>query len=118
MPALGDFDGDGKNELAFPAQKGVNCFDMTTGNLQWYYPNISGELVSCDIDYDGIDEILISGGNKITCIKYNPKSQFAEALWDYSFPESIGALALTGYDKGIQIIAVCDDGFIYSLGRK
>lgn len=117
LPALGDFDGNGRIEVIFSAENGLASYDLVSGQQLWQLAGIFGELVSCDINSDGLDECIISNKNRVYCVGYDNRENTGKTIWQYSLPAGLGAPAISKINGKTQIIVICDDGYVYSIGN-
>src|SRR5882762_7388805 len=60
---VGDFDGDGKLEIAVPVLNGTMlCLNAADGSHKWSVKvAVSGDVIAADINGDGIKELLFAG---------------------------------------------------------
>ena len=135
LPAVGDFDHDGQMEMCGIAWHdgqpdsvidgyNVRCFDLVTGRVEWKLkvPQQGHAVtsVSCDIDGDGGDEVLISSDNTLYAIGTNKKEEAGIVKWSLEFPDRLGPASVARlHQQGeVQIIVVCADGYVYGIGQK
>ena len=115
-PSLGDANGDGVLELLqFGA--GMRVINITTGPIEWIFPGVGGtiEPIMADINNGGRDEVIVAANNTLTAVAYH-KNDEGKILWKKSFPANIGAPAIAEIDGNMQIVVICEDGYVYGLG--
>lgn len=130
-PAIGDIDGDGKNDVAVGTSGGLYIY--RSNGASWTYYPLGAAVVSspalADLDGDGKKDILFGCNNgKVFAVKYDGT---AVAGWengillhsDYGYPYQVqsspavadaidGTLDTTGKP---EVVVGCDDGFLYVL---
>ena len=121
LPALGDVDGDGTVELLVSSGGSLYCYDPHTGDTEWVLSGLAGLSVTADIDNDGRDEYIVSkgyyGGNSLYAVEANQAGTTGQILWSKSLPAAIGAPAIAKLNGQMQIVVVCQNGYVYGLGR-
>ncbi len=135
LPSIGDFDGDGRLEMCGIAWhdgqpdsvvdgNNVRCFDTATGALEWKLkvPQHGHAVtsVSCDIDGDGHDELLLSSDNTLYAIGVTGKGKPGAIKWKLELPGRLGPVTVARLHEGgeVQIIVVCADGYVYGIGQQ
>ena len=135
LPSVGDFDGDGRLEMCGIAWHdgqldsvidgyNVRCFDIATGALEWKLkvPQQGHAVtsVSCDIDGNGLDEVLLSSDNTLYAIGVTEQEAQGIIKWKLELPSRLGPATVTQLYEGgeIQIIVVCADGYVYGIGSR
>lgn len=132
LPALGDFDGDGKMEMiGVGFEDGIRCYDTASGKLQWQMEDPSGQIdgfgvhsvnpvsgaATADIDGDGRDEALLSMGNSLYCLGTAEQGNAGEVCWRVELPAQIGppTVVQLEQDGPPAILVVGRDGYVYCL---
>ena len=121
LPGLGDFDGDGDDEIMLSSE--CRVLDPKTGDQKWSLPGVSGLTATADIDGDGRDECIVSesssagAGKTLYAVGTNPAGTAGEIRWSRSFPASIGNPVIVEMNGQMQIVVICQDGYIYGIGQ-
>ena len=76
--------------------------------------------VSCDIDGNGLDEVLLSSDNTLYAIGVTEQEAQGIIKWKLELPSRLGPATVTQLYEGgeIQIIVVCADGYVYGIGSR
>lgn len=132
LPAVGDFDGDGKTEVAGAGfVDGLRCYEAATGRVKWRMPNpydgygghgthsespVHG-TATADLDGDGRDEALFAIDKTLFCIGAPKQGLTGEIRWKVDFPKTISTPTIVSLDKqGTVSILVADtDGYVYCV---
>jgi hypothetical protein len=132
LPALGDFDGDGKMEMVGAGfEDGVRCYDTASGQIKWRMDDPSGfkngfgihsvnpvsGTATADIDSDGRDEALFSMGNTLYCLGASESGDAGEVRWRVELPAQVGppTIAQLEKDRAASILVVGRDGYVYCV---
>jgi len=129
-PVVTDIDGDGCTELLSfitvygedkkPCNYELRCRDAATGTLRWSlgpYPDLPTAPAVCDVDGDGLPELITTVGTDLYAFGSRPGGEGA-VEWTLRLPARAGRVAVAGIagsgDAGIAVM--CDDGVIYGIG--
>jgi outer membrane protein assembly factor BamB len=132
LPALGDFDGDGRMEMVGVGyDDGVRCYDTASGEVKWRMANPDKEMkgfgvhsenpvtgaVTADVDSDGQDEALVSLRNSLVCLAASDQGATGELRWRVELPAQIGPPTVVQLERGgpASILVVGRDGYVYCL---
>lgn len=132
LPALGDFNGDGKMEMVGAGfEDGIRCYDTASGKIQWRMDDPSGKFdgfgvhsinpvsgaATADIDGDGRDEALLSMGKALYCLGAPEQGSTGNVCWKVELPAQIGppTVAQLEQDGSASILVVGRDGYVYCL---
>jgi len=127
LPAVGDFDGDGRREMIFAGfADGVRCYDVATGAVKWSVPVSTSEhvdsVVAGDINGDGRDEAMFAVGNTLHCISATADGRGGQELWRLQLPSTVSApaIASVGADskqlgEELSILVTGADGYVYCI---
>ena len=116
MPAVGDVDGDGIKEVAAGNKNGtIHCFDGDKGGLQWDYfvGSNPSDIVSCDIDSDGLDEFIFGTGDGRLVVL----GEGGNVEWAVDFGDPVGDVAICDLDRDTKadLLVPVMDGHVYFL---
>jgi hypothetical protein len=117
FPGIGDIDGDGILEFLQVGSGSLLCIDSLTGSLEWSLPGIGGYIppVTADINGNGRHEVIVASGNTLKAVGYNDAGG-GQILWTVSFPSNINAPAIAEINCTMQIVVVCENGYVYGVG--
>ena len=118
--AFGDFDGDGKTEaMGAEYEDGLRCHDAATGAVKWRMPNpmtlpLAG-AASADIDGDGKDEAVFTGGTSVCC--FGEANGQGRLKWRVDLPCTIGPPVIADAEgTGIlSLLIMGADGCLYCI---
>lgn len=117
-PVVGDFNGDGKQEIVFGGDGGfVYCCDEN-GKTLWRHFNgvyLNSSAVKADINYDGKDEVLIGDMNG-TILVFNPEN--GNLLDEIHFHGSVEGTPEIGDfdgDGNIEMVVTTSYGYVHLL---
>lgn len=119
MPAIGDFNGDGKLE-GISNQKGkTTCYDMATGAIRWTSGDFIGtDGVCCDINGDGRDEAIFGSGNNLLAL--NEIDGKPNLVWSLPLKANLGPAAIADVDEDgkAEIVVMTRDGMLNVIGGR
>ena len=113
---VGDFDGDGKPDIAVPVLNGTMlCLNAADGSHKWNAKaSVAGDVIAADINGDGIKELLFSGHDgKLHAIS----GKDGHEIWAIRAGGQPIVADLDG-DGLLEVIAVGDDGTLRVIGQK
>jgi outer membrane protein assembly factor BamB len=112
---VGDFDGDGKLEIAVPAVDGtLLCLKAATGGLKWQVrAAVWGDVVAADINGDGVQELLFHGlDNRLHAVS----GRDGHEIWSVAAPGRPIVADVDG-DGLLEVLAVGLDGVLRIVGQ-
>jgi outer membrane protein assembly factor BamB len=113
---MGDFDGDGKLEIAVPVLNGtLLCLNASDGSHKWTVKTpVSGDVIAADIDGDGIKELLFAGKDgKLHAVS----GKDGHEVW--AIPASGPPIVADVNEDGLlEVLAVGGDGTLRVIGQK
>ena len=127
LPAVTDFDGDGKYEIIMPMVPDgdslfLRCYDVLTGEMKWSedipsFSSYGSSALAADIDSDGALEVIFTVGESLYCYAPRQDGSGADLKWSLSMPAVCQntAIADFGQNGGVQIIMMCSDGTVYAV---
>lgn len=132
LPALGDFDGDGRMEMiGVGFEDGVRCYDTASGEIKWRMADPSGRIdgfgvhslnpvsgtATADINSDGRDEALMSMGDTLYCLASSEKGDSGEIRWHVKLPAQIGPPTIVQLEKDApaSVLVIGRDGYVYCI---
>ncbi|MBI3923117.1 MAG: VCBS repeat-containing protein [Armatimonadetes bacterium] len=112
-PGIADVDGDGKLEIGAIHNGGIfRCYDAATGTLKWELTGINQwtDVVTADVDGDGLPEFVAGGGSLAAIKATGPTS--GKVLWQTTLPAGTATPAIADIDgDGFgEIVVGCADG--------
>jgi outer membrane protein assembly factor BamB len=113
---VGDFDGDGKLEIAVPVLNGtLLCLNAADGSHRWKVnASVSGDVIAADINGDGIKELLFAGHDgKLHALS----GKDGHEVWAIPVSGQPIVADLNG-DGLLEVIAVGTDGTLRVVGQK
>jgi hypothetical protein len=113
---VGDFDGDGKLEIAVPVLNGTMLWlNGADGSHRWSVKAaVSGDVIAADINGDGIKELLFTGHDgKLHAIS----GKDGHEVWAIRAGGQPVVADMDG-DGLLEVIAVGDDGTLRVIGQK
>ena len=122
LPAVGDFDGDGKLEaVGIGYDDGTRCYNAATGVVKWRLPFGIGQtptgMASADINGDGRDEAVCTMGNTLYCLGTEAPGRAGKLLWQLDLPAVLGPPGIADVDgRGkASILVAGSDGYVYCV---
>jgi hypothetical protein len=122
IPAIGDFDGDGKIEAFWIGfGDGSRCYQAATGKLLWQIPLGAGgyvdSAISGDINGDGRDEILFVLGQTLHCVGTDGAGKPGRVLWSLDLPTAVSSpvIADAAGRGSLSILLTGADGCVYCV---
>lgn len=127
-PAIGDVDGDGRNDVVVGADNG-NIYVLHSTDGAWASYNVGGELKSspalCDLDGDGVlDIVLGSESGRVFAFKGTGQAVVGwgggillNSQGTFGIESSPTVGDVTG-DGEINVVIGCNDGNVYALYRE
>ncbi len=115
---LADVDGDGEMELGVAHPGELRCYDAKTGRVKWTLEvDIKGDIVTADIDGDGVSE-FIGAGSRIYAIK--GESEGGKVLWSLDLDRSLSApvVADVDGDRLAEVLVVTADGYLCAVDQQ
>ena len=116
LPAIGDFDGDGKLEaIGIGYDDGTRCYNAATGTVKWRLPFGAGltptGMASADINGDGRDEAVLTMGTTMYCLGAG------KVLWEFGLPVCVGPPCIADVDgrRQANIVVAGSDGYVYCV---
>ena len=112
---VGDFDGDGKLEIAVPVLNGtLLCLNAADGSRKWSVKTpVTGDVVAADLNGDGILEIVFAGHDGHV---HAVSGKDGKELWTIAASGS-PIVADTDGDGLVEVLAVGTDGFLRVIGE-
>lgn len=115
MPAFGDLDGDGLDELGAiltaptSLHQMFNCFDAASGKLKWQLDMGAGaptDMLSCPRPGGGA-EFIFAVGTKITAVVGNGTK--GQILWQLTMPDKVVNMILADADGDgrLELLVTC-----------
>lgn len=111
---VGDFDSDGKLEIAVPVLNGtLLCLNATDGSHRWRIPTpVTGDVVAADVNGDGIKELLFAGRDgELRAVS----GKDGHEVWRLRAGGSPIVADVDG-DGSLEVLAVGDDGILRVIG--
>ncbi|MHA1650435.1 MAG: FG-GAP repeat domain-containing protein, partial [Candidatus Helarchaeota archaeon] len=115
--ATGDFDGDGRLELAIGCGDGsLRLFKFDRGNLNSVWTTKSwawvDHIIAADLNQDYIDELLVIMGKKLVIYKY--KDPTYEKIWEIETNATITSVFVgdSNNNRQNELLIGCNDGSI------
>lgn len=122
MPAVGDFNGDGKLEvIGVGYENGIRCYDTATGRVEWTLPvPVPGTprgAASADLNADGRDEALFTTGRTLWCLGLDAAGTAGRLLWTLDLPSAVGPPTIADLDgQGrASILLLGADRWVYCV---
>jgi hypothetical protein len=113
---VGDFDGDGKLEIAVPVVNGtLLCLNAAGGAHKWSIKTpVTGDVIAADVNGDGIMELLFAGRDgKIHAVS----GKDGREIWAIDVSGQPIVADVDG-DGLVEVLAVGNDGIIRVIGEK
>jgi hypothetical protein len=100
-------------------------FDMKTGKpvvaeeLQGVRPDSTAQVICADIDGDGRDDFLTTGGQRLLCIR-GDAGPGPRVKWSLPIPSAASDLLVADVDGDgkLDILFTGTDGYLYCVGRQ
>jgi outer membrane protein assembly factor BamB len=111
---VGDFDGDGRLEVAIPVLNGtLLCVNGSNGAHRWTVKTpVTGDVVAADIDGDGIMELLFAGRDgRLRALS----GKDGHEVWSIGVPGQPVVADVNG-DGQLEVLAVGGDGVLRIVG--
>ncbi len=109
VPAIGDMDGDGKDEILFTGRSNnLYCIDAATGQEKWIHESAGKDESVClyDINGDGKLEAIYQAGDTVTVVDWQGK-----LVWEYQMTKGAStAPNAFDIDRDGQVEVVIGDG--------
>jgi len=119
--ATGDFDGDGKLELATGSDDlRIYKFDREKLQIIWnmkFWAWID-HVIAADINQDCIDELLVTSGRKLSIYKFNDPTY--EKIWEYEATGPITSVFVgdSNNNRQNELLIGCNDGSVTIFTQK
>ena len=113
---VGDFDGDGKLEIAVPVLNGtLLCLNAADGSHKWSIKTpVTGDVIAADINGDGIKELLFAGQDGRM---HAVSGKDGHEVWSIAAGGHPIVADIDG-DGLLEVLAVGDDGTLRVIGQK
>ena len=113
---VGDFDGDGKLEIAVPVLNGtLLCLNAADGSHKWSIKTpVTGDVIAADINGDGIKELLFAGQDGRM---HAVSGKDGHEVWSIAAGGHPIVADIDG-DGLLDVLAVGDDGTLRVIGQK
>jgi outer membrane protein assembly factor BamB len=111
---VGDFDGDGKLEIAVPVLNGtLLCLNAADGSHRWQIrAPVTGDVVAADVNGDGILELLFAGRDgRLRAVS----GRDGRELWSIAAPGRPVVADVDG-DGFVEVLTVGGDGMLRAVG--
>ena len=111
---VGDFDGDGKLEIAVPVLNGtLLCLNAADGSHKWSIQTpVTGDLAAADVDGDGILDIVFAGRDgKLRAVS----GKDGRELWSIAASGTPIVADIDG-DGWVEVLVAGGDGILRAIG--
>ena len=122
LPAVGDFDGDGRMEaIGIGYDDGIRCYDTAGGKVEWRMPApVPGNAIgsaSADLNSDGRDEAVFAIGSTLCGVGSAGPGAGGSLLWRIELPVPVGPPSLADLDgRGkVSILVMGGDRYVYCV---
>ena len=115
LMGIGDADGDGALDLVASTVDGVQLLDPASGAVRHTLTGLgyaTTDLVSADLDGDGLDEFVFGAGSRIICIEWAVEAM--AVAWSLPLPAGVSdpALADANGDGHLDLVVCTTDGYV------